>query len=145
MIKKKNFFKRSQDLEPTFHDAGQFYWANKKQWKKNNFFTNYSYPYFKNFLAHDIDDIDDWKYCEYLYQYRKKYEGIPYSKQFIDKADVKAVTKTLYSDYLTTGPVVKQFENKLSKYCNSKYAICLNSATSGLLLACKSLDLKKKI
>ena len=73
MIKKKNFFKRSQDLEPTFHDAGQFYWANKKQWKKNNFFTNYSYPYFlKNFLAHDIDDIDDWKYCEYLYQYRKK-------------------------------------------------------------------------
>ena len=68
---------------------------------------------------------------------------IPYSKQFIDKADVKAVTKTLYSDYLTTGPVVKQFENKLSKYCNSKYAICLNSATSGLLLACKSLDLKK--
>ena len=73
MIKKKNFFKRSQDLEPTFHDAGQFYWANKKQWKKNNFFTNYSYPYFlKNFLAHDIDDINDWKYCEYLYQYRKK-------------------------------------------------------------------------
>ena len=68
---------------------------------------------------------------------------IPYSKQFIDKADVKAVTKTLYSDYLTTGPVVKQFESKLSKYCNSKYAICLNSATSGLLLACKSLDLKK--
>ncbi len=69
---------------------------------------------------------------------------IPYSKQFIDKADVKAVTKTLYSDYLTTGPVVKKFENKLAEYCNSKYAICLNSATSGLLLACKSLGLKKK-
>ena len=69
---------------------------------------------------------------------------IPYSKQFIDKADVKAVTKTLYSDYLTTGPVVKKFENKLAEYCNSKYAICLNSATSGLLLACKALGLKKK-
>ena len=64
---------------------------------------------------------------------------IPYSKQFIDKADVKAVTKNLYSDYLTTGPVVKQFESKLSKYCNSNYAICLNSATSGLLFACNSL------
>jgi UDP-4-amino-4,6-dideoxy-N-acetyl-beta-L-altrosamine transaminase len=68
---------------------------------------------------------------------------IPYSKQFIDKADIKAVTKTLNSDYLTTGPVIKKFEEKLSKYCNSKYAICLNSATSGLFLACKSLGLKK--
>ena len=68
---------------------------------------------------------------------------IPYSKQFIDKKDIKAVNKVLKSDFLTQGPMVEKFENKLKKIVGSKYAVAINSATSGLHLACMSLNLKK--
>ena len=36
---------------------------------------------------------------------------IPYGKQTIRNDDVKIVTKTLKSDYLTTGPMTLKFEN----------------------------------
>ena len=54
---------RSQDLETFFHDAGQFYWAEKKKWiKKKKIFSKRSkivvLP--KN-LTVDIDTIQDWK------------------------------------------------------------------------------------
>ena len=37
---------------------------------------------------------------------------IPYSRQNIDKDDIKSVTKVLKSDYLTQGPKVEIFEKK---------------------------------
>ena len=57
---------------------------------------------------------------------------IPYSKQCINKNDVRAVGKVLKSNFLTQGPMVKKFENKLKKKVGSKYAVAVNSATSGL-------------
>ncbi len=68
---------------------------------------------------------------------------IPYSKQCINKNDVRAVGKVLKSNFLTQGPMVEKFENKLKKFVGSKYAVAVNSATSGLHLACMSLNLKK--
>ena len=68
---------------------------------------------------------------------------IPYSKQCINKNDVRAVSKVLKSNFLTQGPMVEKFENKLKKFVGSKYAVAVNSATSGLHLACMSLNLKK--
>jgi UDP-4-amino-4,6-dideoxy-N-acetyl-beta-L-altrosamine transaminase len=68
---------------------------------------------------------------------------IPYSKQIIDKDDIKAVTKVLKSNFLTQGPMVEKFEKKIKKLVGAKYAIALNSATSGLHLSCLSLNLKK--
>ena len=47
------------------------------------------------------------------------------------------------SNFLTQGPVVETFENKFSKYCNSKFSVATNSATSGLHISCLALDLKK--
>ena len=38
---------------------------------------------------------------------------IPYSRQFISKKDKSYVLKALSSDFLTTGPLVKKFEEKL--------------------------------
>ena len=70
---------------------------------------------------------------------------IPYSKQCINKNDVRAVSKVLKSNFLTQGPMVEKFENKLKKFVGSKYAVAVNSATSGLHLACMSLNLKKVI
>ncbi len=68
---------------------------------------------------------------------------INYSKQVIDSKEIRAVSKVLRSDYLTQGPLVKKFEKKISNYCNSKHAIAVSSATSGLHIACLSLDVKK--
>ena len=73
MYNKRNFFKRSQDLKSSFHDAGQFYWGKEKHWNKNNFFSNNCFPYLLNkFYVQDIDDYDDWKYCEFLFKYNLK-------------------------------------------------------------------------
>jgi UDP-4-amino-4,6-dideoxy-N-acetyl-beta-L-altrosamine transaminase len=67
---------------------------------------------------------------------------IPYGKQNINQNDIEAVLKVLESDFITQGPVVPEFEKKISNYCKSKYAVAVNSATSALHIACKALDLK---
>ncbi len=67
---------------------------------------------------------------------------IPYGKQSIDSRDIEAVVEVLKSDYLTTGPKVKEFEDAISDYCGAKYCISFSSATAGLHLA--SLVLLKK-
>jgi len=68
---------------------------------------------------------------------------IPYSRQFIDNEEIEAVLKVLKSDYLTQGPQVEKFENKVCKILNCKNAIAVNSATSALHIACLSIGLKK--
>ncbi len=68
---------------------------------------------------------------------------ISYSRQAIDKKDINSVQKVLKSNFLTQGPVVPKFEKKISKFVKSKYAVAVNSATSGLHIACLSLGLKK--
>ena len=66
-----------------------------------------------------------------------------YSKQTISNDDIKNVTKILKSNYLTQGPTINLFEKKVSKFVNAKYAVAINSATSGLHLGCLALGLKK--
>jgi len=68
---------------------------------------------------------------------------INYSRQLISKDDINSVVKVLNSDFLTQGQKVLQFENNISKYCNSKHAVSVNSATSGLHISCLALGLKK--
>lgn len=67
---------------------------------------------------------------------------IPYGKQFIDDDDIKAVIETLQSDFLTTGPKVKEFEDVICDYTGAKYAVAVANGTAALHLA--SLVLLKK-
>ncbi len=60
---------------------------------------------------------------------------IPYGKQFIEQDDIDAVVETLKSDYLTTGPKVKEFEEALAKYCEVKYCVAVANGTAALHLA----------
>lgn len=64
---------------------------------------------------------------------------IPYGRQSISDADIQAVVDVLKSDYLTQGPVVPQFEESLKSACDAAHAIAVNSATSGLHIACLAL------
>ena len=68
---------------------------------------------------------------------------IPYGRQHIDQDDIDAVVSTLQSDFLTQGPVVKQFEDQFSAYIGAKYAVAVSNATAGLHLANLALGLKK--
>jgi len=65
---------RSQDLEPAFHDAGQFYWfktttvqTEKKLWTANTGLITIS-----EMEAQDIDTVTDWKLAEMKYQFLNK-------------------------------------------------------------------------
>ena len=68
---------------------------------------------------------------------------IPYSRQNINQSDINSLTKILKSNFLTQGPTVKNFEEKIKKLVKSKFAVSANSATSALHLACLALGIKK--
>ncbi|WP_114418158.1 UDP-4-amino-4,6-dideoxy-N-acetyl-beta-L-altrosamine transaminase [Marinospirillum perlucidum] len=67
---------------------------------------------------------------------------IPYGKQDIRPADLDAVLGVLKSDFLTQGPQVPLFEQRVASICKVPHAVAVNSATSALHLACLALDLK---
>ena len=58
-----------------------------------------------------------------------------YGKQSITDDDIQAVVDVLKSPYLTCGPNVKAFEQAICDYTGAKYAVAVNSATSGLHIA----------
>jgi len=60
---------------------------------------------------------------------------IPYGKQLLEQDDIDAVVDVLNSDYLTTGPSVKAFEDALSSYCDVNYTIAVANGTAALHLA----------
>lgn len=68
---------------------------------------------------------------------------IPYGRQSISEADIKAVVDVLRSDFLTQGPAVPAFENSVATYCGAQYAVAVNSATSALHIACLALGVGK--
>ncbi|WP_332697664.1 UDP-4-amino-4,6-dideoxy-N-acetyl-beta-L-altrosamine transaminase [Halalkalibacter lacteus] len=65
---------------------------------------------------------------------RKQY--LPYGKQWIDDDDIQAVVNVLRSDYITTGPAITKFEEKVANYVGSKYAVAFSSGTAALHAAC---------
>ncbi|RKF19650.1 UDP-4-amino-4,6-dideoxy-N-acetyl-beta-L-altrosamine transaminase [Alginatibacterium sediminis] len=65
---------------------------------------------------------------------------IPYGKQNIVDEDINAVIDVLKSDYLTQGPKVPEFEQKVCTLVDSQFAVAVNSATSALHIACLALD-----
>ena len=50
--------------------------------------------------------------------------------------DIEAVVKVLKSDYLTTGPAITEFENKVADYVGAKYAVAFSNGTAALHGAC---------
>jgi N-acylneuraminate cytidylyltransferase len=60
---------RTQDLDPVYHDAGQFYWFRTDQGLKGD---NKYGVILKNQFAVDIDEPEDWLVAEQLYKITKK-------------------------------------------------------------------------
>lgn len=66
---------------------------------------------------------------------------IPYNKQSIDQSDTDAVAGVLTSQFLTTGPLVNDFETALQDYLGVNHCVAVNSATSALHIALRALDI----
>lgn len=67
---------------------------------------------------------------------------IPYGKQNITPQDIEAVTKSLKGDYLTQGPIIKEFEEKFAKYVDAKFAVAVTNGTAALHLSALALSIK---
>jgi len=68
---------------------------------------------------------------------------INYGRQFIDSADIRAVVKVLKGDWLTQGPQVLKFENKLKSFFGAKHCCVVANGTAALHLAGIALGWKK--
>lgn len=66
----ENLNKRSQDLQPLYHDAGMFYWFNIKAFKQEQklFTSNSGAIVLDEIQVQDIDNITDWKMAELKYK-----------------------------------------------------------------------------
>ena len=67
---------------------------------------------------------------------------LPYGRQEIADADVKAVVEALCSGWLTTGPRVSEFEKAFAAHCGAAEGVAVNSGTAALHCAMRSLRLK---
>ncbi|MGG1676528.1 UDP-4-amino-4,6-dideoxy-N-acetyl-beta-L-altrosamine transaminase [Neobacillus sp. NRS-1170] len=67
---------------------------------------------------------------------------LPYAKQYIDDNDCEAVNAVLKSDFLTTGPKAKEFEEVIADYVGSKYAVAFANGTAALHGACYAAGIK---
>ncbi len=68
---------------------------------------------------------------------------VPFCKPWIGEEEIKEVTETLKSGWLTTGPKVKLFEEKLAKYNKVKHAVTVDSCTAALHISLLASGLKK--
>ena len=65
---------RSQDLEDSYHDAGQFYWGKAEAFKQQkSIFSKSATPYIlPRYLVQDIDTLEDWEKAELMYKIIQK-------------------------------------------------------------------------
>ena len=70
MFYPENFNVRSQDLEESYHDAGQFYWGKAQAFKDElPIFSEAASPYIlPRYLVQDIDTTEDWIRAEAMYR-----------------------------------------------------------------------------
>lgn len=69
-------------------------------------------------------------------------KAIPYGRQEITEADIRAVVETLQSDFLTQGPKVEEFERKFAAYVGARYAVAVANGTAALHLCALALGVK---
>lgn len=68
---------------------------------------------------------------------------IPFSPPDITEKEIENVVEVLKSGWITSGPKVLEFEEKMKTYCESENAVALGSATAGMELVLKVFDIKE--
>jgi dTDP-4-amino-4,6-dideoxygalactose transaminase len=68
---------------------------------------------------------------------------IPFSPPYINQEVIDEVLDSLSSGWITSGPKVKLLEEEVSKIANVSRSVCVNSWTSGAILALKWFGVKE--
>lgn len=66
---------------------------------------------------------------------------LPYGRQWIDADDERAVLAALRSDWLTTGPLVPEFEGRFAEAVGARHAVAVSSGTAALHVAAAALGI----
>lgn len=64
-----------------------------------------------------------------------------YGKQWLDDSDIASVVEVLKGDYLTQGPNISRFEQKLADYVGARHAVAFCNGTAALHAACYAAGL----
>ena len=64
---------------------------------------------------------------------------IPYGRQHIAADDIESVARALAGDFLTTGPLVGEFETALADKCGASHGVACSNGTAALYLASSAL------
>lgn len=76
-----------------------------------------------------------------LKAFQRRETFLPFSPPSISEEEIAAVVETLRSDWITTGPKTKQFEQLFAEYIGAPAALALNSCTGGLHIALAALGI----
>ena len=66
---------------------------------------------------------------------------LPYGKQWLDELEINEVVDSLKSNWITTGPKMRLFEEKFKNYIGSNYAVAINSGTAALHVSTSSINI----
>jgi len=74
LLQPEHYHTRSQDLEPAYHDAGQWYWLREERFLQSREMMgpNSTGIVLPEIEAHDIDTEDDWAVAELKYELRQQ-------------------------------------------------------------------------
>lgn len=64
---------------------------------------------------------------------------LPFARPLIGEEEITAVTETMRSGWLTTGPKTREFEKAFCEFIGAPHAVAVNSATAGLHLALEAI------
>ena len=78
---------------------------------------------------------------EKKYTEKKIFSKIPYGKHSINNKDIISVSNVLKFGSLTQGSSIYDTEKKIANYVGSKFAVLVSSATAGLHITYKALNL----
>ncbi len=67
---------------------------------------------------------------------------LPITKPTFDREEYELITKPLDTGWVVQGPYVKEFENNIAGFVGAKYAVALNSCTSGQFIMSRIVGLK---
>lgn len=68
---------------------------------------------------------------------------IPLARPDITEHEIQAVVNVLRTPYLSLGPKLREFEQKIAAYAGVRYAVAVNSGTSALHVIVRALGLKE--
>ncbi|WP_322923979.1 UDP-4-amino-4,6-dideoxy-N-acetyl-beta-L-altrosamine transaminase [Paenibacillus campi] len=68
--------------------------------------------------------------------FTKREVMLPYGQQWLDESDIESVINVLQGAFITQGPTIEAFEQKVAQYVGTAYAVAFTNGTAALHGAC---------